>query len=124
MESNSACANASGCSDSSSSASASHGRFWPSPIPGDRRSIKKTSKNDEGRLLRPLGSGRSPLSAAGVALSHVGAARNQRPCGLPSPHTQERRLLRSHAPTRRPVLVSARNRAVQRRELLGISQSL
>src|SRR5215472_10795662 len=54
MESNSACANASGCSDSSSPASASHGHFWPSPIRGDRRSIKKTSKTDEGRLLRPL----------------------------------------------------------------------
>src|SRR5438132_520895 len=64
MESNWACAHASGCSGSSSSVSASPVPFWPEPIPGDRKSIKKLRQLrvdqtvdlwalDEGHLQQP-----------------------------------------------------------------------
>src|SRR5260370_25426113 len=67
-----------------------------------------------------LGSGRSALSTARIAVSYVGPSRDQRPCGLSSPHTQERRILRCCALARRQVPVSSPERKIQRRELLGI----
>src|SRR5260370_41613959 len=66
MESNWECANASGCSGSWSSVSASLVRSWPEQIRCGRRSIKKTPKTDGGRYGGPVGSGRSPLSAARI----------------------------------------------------------
>ena len=59
MESNWACANASGCSGSSRSVSASPGRSWPEPIQRGRKGIKKAPRADGERHRGPVGSGPS-----------------------------------------------------------------
>src|SRR5258708_28864369 len=124
MESNWACANANGCSGSSSSVSASLVRFWPEQTQRVRRRIKKTPQTDGRRYGGPLGSGRSALSAARIALSHVGSAGDQGPGGVPSSDAKERRLFCRGAIAGRQICISPRDRDLQRPDLLGIPQSL
>ena len=100
----------------------SPGRFWPKPTPHGRRRIKKTPYSDAGRNGRSLGAGRSAFPATGLPLPDVGAAGNQRPDRVSSPHPQERRLFRRRPDSGWQVLVSPRDRTFQRRHVLGVSQ--
>jgi len=124
MESNWACANASGCSGSSRSVSASPGRSWPEPIQRGRKGIKKAPRADGGRHRGPVGSGPSALSAGRIALPHVGPAGDQGSRGVSSSNAKERRLFRCRALARRRNFVPPRDRKIQRRDHLGVSPSV
>src|SRR5450755_1583370 len=122
MESNLPCANASGCSGSSNSVSASLVRSWPEQIRRGRSRIKKTPQAEGGRYGGSVGSGRSALSAARIALPHVDSAGDQRSHCVSSSHAKERRLLCCRASAGRHVYLPPGNGKVQRRDLLAVSE--
>jgi len=92
--------------------------------PARRRSIKKTPKTDEGRYRRSLGSGRSALSTARIAVSYGGFL--QRPETLwfiitPHARASDTSLLCACETASSCFVARAED---SRRELLGIPQGV
>ena len=85
---------------------------------------KKTPQTDGGRYGGLVGSGRSALSAARIALPHVGSAGNQGSHCVPSSDAQERRLLCCRTSAGRQVSLPPRDGKIQRRDLLGFPESV
>src|SRR5450631_2391070 len=92
--------------------------------PARQKTHKKTTQAD-GRCHRgPMGTGRSALSAARIALPYVDSARTERPGRVSSSNTQECRLFCRRASAGRQVSLSARDRKIQWGDFLGVPKSV
>src|SRR6516162_5475743 len=111
------------CFDHWDSVYANRVLWWRRRTRNARRRIKKTPGADGRSAGGSVGNRRGAFSATWFALPDVDSTGDQGPDFAPSSHSPQRRLLGCRSASRGQVLLSSRDRQVQRCYLLGLPAS-